>query len=116
MKLDRKINGSGGGKYGLVRNRRLAEIRAWSGGDGEIAYQLAVEEAVALLERAGVIEWGYPEAESEFFVVKLRDKYAHAALYSYYRLARFDDVEYAEDIHELAFRSGPYSKFCKMPD
>lgn len=34
---------------------RLAQIRAWDGGDGEIADQLAVEEAIALLERARVL-------------------------------------------------------------
>jgi len=34
---------------------RLAQIRAWDGGDGEIADQCAVEEAIALLERARVL-------------------------------------------------------------
>ncbi len=33
---------------------RLEQIRAWDGGDGEIADQLAVEEAIALLQRAGI--------------------------------------------------------------
>ena len=116
MKLDRNINGNGSGKYGLIKNRRLAQIRAWDGGDGEIADQQAVEDALALLERAGVIDWGYPNSESEFFVIRLCDRFAHAALANYSMVAHHVDPEYAKDVRELADRSGPYSKFRKMPD
>lgn len=38
-----------------VDHGRLAQIRAWDGGDGEIADQIAVEEAIALLTRVRVL-------------------------------------------------------------
>jgi hypothetical protein len=116
MKLDRNINGNGSGKYGLIKNRRLAQIRAWDGGDGEIADQQAVEDALSLLECVGLVEWGYPNTESEFFVIKLRDRFAHSALTAYVITASFADPEYAKDVRELADRSGLYSSFCKIPD
>lgn len=115
MKLDRNINGTGHGKYGLVNDRRLKQIEAWDAGDGEVADRQAVLDAVALLERAKVIDWGYPGTESEFFVIKLRDQHARAALIAY-----ADDVmmdgEFRTEVADLARRAGPSSPFCKKPD
>ena len=117
MKLDRNVNGNGSGKYGLVNNRRLAQIRAWDGGDGEILDQQAVEDAINLLTRAKVIEWGYHGTPEEFFVVKLKDRYSRVALHAYADEAHRDgNAEYAEQVHELAARSGVHHPYCKRPD
>ena len=116
MKLDRNINGNGSGKYGLIKNRRLAQIRAWDGGDGEIADQQAVEDALALLERAGIIDWGYAGTPEEFFVIRLKDRFAQSALIAYSQHAVGYDPEYAGDVRELARRSGSDHPNCKVPD
>lgn len=115
MKLDRNINGSGVGKYALIKTRRLAQIRSWDGGDGEIADQQAVEDALALLDRAGIIDWG-TSPETEFFVMRLKDRCAGPALKEYAMAARPFDEEYASDMRSLANRSGLYHPFCKNPD
>jgi hypothetical protein len=54
--------------------------------------------------------------EDEFFVIKLKDKYAQAALVSYANAAAQDDTEYANEVMEMATRSGPAHPLCKMPD
>lgn len=116
MKLDRNINENKRGKYALIKLRRLAEVDAWDGGDGEVADRQAVIDAIALLERADILDWGVAGTESEFMVIRLKDRYAHNALVAYASTARLDDPEYAADILEMATRSGPYSKWCKKPD
>lgn len=116
MKLDRNINGNKRGKYALIKLRRLTEIEAWDGGDGEIADRQAVIDAIALLERAGVLDWGFAGTEGEFMVIRLKDKYAKEALWAYGNEAYKDDPEYASDIFEMANRSGDNSTFCKKPD
>lgn len=116
MKLDRNINGNKRGKYALIKLRRLTEIEAWDGGDGEIADRQAVIDAIALLERAGILDWGFAGTEGEFMVIRLKDKYAKEALWAYGNEADKDDPEYASDIFEMANRSGDNSPFCKKPD
>lgn len=118
MKLDRNINGTGRGKYGLIKNRRLAEIREFRK-TGEISGNnaSAVEAAIAMLEHFGVIEWSEPGTESEFFVIKLRDENAYEALAWYARYALdHGDVELYEDVRALSDRAGKNSPFCKRPD
>jgi hypothetical protein len=106
----------GRGKYGLIKNRRLAVIQAWSGGDGEILDQRAVEEAIALLERAGVIDWG-TTPDTEFFVIRLRDRFAGGALHEYAHAARLTgEREYAGEVEILAARAGIKHPNCKKPD
>ncbi len=121
MKLDRNVNGTGRGKYGLVNNRRLQEIVGPIGNSHNAANMaesdaIKVREAVKLLEQEGIIGWGLPNTESEFFVIKLRDRFAHVALVAYAQVAHWIDAEYAKDVRELADRAGPYSKFYKAPD
>lgn len=116
MKLDRNINGSGVGKYALIKTRRLAQIRAWDGGDGEIADQQAVEDAIALLERAGIIDWG-ATPDTEFFVMRLKDRYAGGGLAQYAIGAVYDgEVEYGQEVQALAARAGTNHPNCKKPD
>jgi hypothetical protein len=62
------------------------------------------------------IEQGLPGTENEFFVLKLKDKYAQAALNAYVEAVGDDDPEYAAEVKELADRAGEDSPWCKEPD
>jgi hypothetical protein len=110
MKLDRNVNADGQGKYALI-NLRKGSIKKADGrerNDG-IRYYSPPETA---------IEWGDTFAD-EFFVIKLKDVNAHAALLAYAEAAMRDpgsDKEFAHDVHELAMRSGAYHPLCKKPD
>ncbi len=110
MDLDRNIDGTGRGKYGLVNHRKLLAMPAGSGAG-------AVKAAVKVLEHFGIIEWGEAGSEHEFFVVKLKDKYADDALHRYAISANADgELDYARAVDELADRAGPNHPFCKKPD
>mgnify|MGYP001570027167 CR=1 FL=1 len=61
------------------------------------------------------VEWGDTAAD-EFFIIKLKDKYARAALRAYANQASLDDEEYANEVRELADRSGPSHPLHKKPD
>jgi hypothetical protein len=124
MKLDRNINGTGRGKYGLIKTRVLAEIQSASIHPADSAHATIADrkcghvmKAIKTLEDAGVIEWGEPGAEGEFFVIKLRDEYAQGALARYAMNAMgAGDGDLAVDVFALAERSGIYNPFCKKPD
>lgn len=114
MKLDRDINPDGCGKYAILNLRKLNQVcpgiqpfQRWS---PEVA------QALKTLEEAGALEWGQPGAQDEFFLIKLKDKYAAAALETYAAAARCDDPEYADAVLALAERAGPNNPFCKNPD
>lgn len=120
MKLDRNINGDGRGKYGIVNNRRLREILAtvgesWNAKNMSEVDAMRVREAARLLERVGVLDWG-TTPETEFFLIKLRDEYARAAIASYAVAAAGDDAEYSAEVFKLADRSGVNHPLCKKPD
>lgn len=81
--------------------------------DGSCKYSLIEHEKDNHIER------GFPQTENEFFVIKLKDRHARAALIGYLEsLTNQDeyDDEYARDLQELAQRSGPLSPWCKDPD
>lgn len=67
-------------------------------------------------EKGDHIEHGLPGTENEHFVIKLKDRNAHAALTAYADSVRERDPEFAKDVEKLALRSGPLSKWCKDPD
>lgn len=117
MKLDRNLNDSGRGKYGLIKNRelRLCLLKAANGGDAVVEEAAEIVKAVALLERVGIIDWG-TTPETEFFVMRLKDSAASAGLRSYASVARNFDPEYANEVTDLANRAGPYHPNCKRPD
>ena len=116
MKLDRNINsGPRNGKYALLKLRRLREIEAWDGGEGEALDRLAVLNAIDLLERAKIIDWGNTQ-DTEFFVIRLKDRFAAVGLRGYAEAALRADPEYAAEIHDMASRAGPNHPNCKMPD
>ena len=119
MKLDRNINGNRRGKYALLKLRRLTEIEAWDGGDGEALDRQAVIDAIALLERAGILDWGYAGTDGEFMVMRLKDKHSYRGLMGYLKSIELDDepdLEYAQEILDMAKRAGPNSPWCKRPD
>lgn len=111
MKLDRNIDGTGRGKYGLINNRKLRQIVT---GDS-LSDATRVDHAITVLIEAGVIEWGATGTEGEFFVIKLRDENAQDALMGY-AMAIEGDQEYQAEIYKLAGRAGLASPFCKKPD
>lgn len=111
MKLDRNINSDGRGKYAILQLRKLALYESQ-----ETFGQTEVQKAIELLDKAGLIDWGITGTDREFFLIRLKDKYAQAALMAYADAAMLDDLEYAAEISDMGHRSGPASPFCKAPD
>lgn len=105
MRLDRNINADGRGKYALVLMRKLV---------GDIPPDTAA--ALDLLQERGLLDFGEAYTEREFFVIRLKDRYAAEALEAYANEAGKADSEYADEIREMADRAGPASRFCKVPD
>jgi hypothetical protein len=116
MKLDRDASDIGMGKYGIVNVRRLKEIFKKLTDSRTRDSSTAVEDAFKTLSNAGVITLGTSHSPDEFFLIKLKDKYAKAALEAYAKAAREDDPEYADAVQELANRSGASNPYCKKPD
>lgn len=113
MKLDRNIlSNEGRGKYALLK---LRDLKAYEPTD--TFGTNAVMEAILTLQNEGLIEWGAPNTEGEFFVIKLRDAFAEAALVMYANTAMMaGEKEYAREVKALADRSGGKSPFAKIPD
>jgi hypothetical protein len=99
MKLDRN---NGRGKYAVVRLRGMQA--------GSDAHARLRE-----LTAGGFVEFGNPGDDDEFFVLKLKDRYAAQALFAYAAAARADDPEYADDVVELARRAARHPN-SKKPD
>ena len=74
-----------------------------------------VQKALNILIGAGVIDEGTMQKD-EFFVLRLKDEFALPALLAYARAAARWDAQYAQEVQELAVRSGPYNAFCRTPD
>lgn len=92
MKLDRNKNDSGLGKYGLVLLRKL------NGLPSMMLHPITNERCFIVPESA--MDFGYNG--DDFFVIRLKDKYASPALSTYALAARQDDPEYADEISALA--------------
>jgi len=105
MKLDRNLNCQAAGKYALLHLRRA-----------RAAMTPELFDAITVLDKAGLIEWGRIGEQDEFFAIKLKDENADVALYSYAAKAALKDKEYAAEVTALADRSGQNSPFCKAPD
>lgn len=108
MKLDRN---NGRGKYAIVNLREIERI-----GGVVLGHNPDIAHALRILETNDLIEYGDVGAENEFFVIKLKDKYAADALARYAAVASVDDPEYASEIATMAHRSGPGHPNCKIPD
>lgn len=86
MKLDRNANLNEMGKYSLILNRKVTELQS--------------TDVLMMLDRLhelGVIDHGI-KMDDEFFVIRVRDKYASAALRAYANAARAEDPEYALEV------------------
>lgn len=105
MKMDRNINSDGLGKYALLNLRRLAAHDTPE-----------VRDALDVLTKAGVIEWGVVGEEDEFFVMKLKDINAPGGLSGYADKADETDREWADEVRSMLARAGTNSPFCKVPD
>ena len=106
MKLDRNIHADGRGKYALIPLRKLRSGDTFSGN---------VEQAIETLRRAGLIDWGIVGTESEFFVIRLKDRYAAPSLFAYANAAAADDPEWADEVRSMAVRA-ERSPWQKQPD
>jgi uncharacterized protein (DUF924 family) len=117
VRLDR--NEKGHGKYGLIKRRELEKMRAsWirTHNETEAEALRRVEAAIALLEVAGLIDWG-ETPESEFFVIRLKDRFARAALRAYSLSAQSAGLAtYGNEVGDLANRSSLKHPNCKFPD
>jgi hypothetical protein len=110
MRLIHNITHDRRGKYGVIRMQKLPD---------EPGRRADVDFALRTLETNGMLEWGDPGSENEFFVIMLKDIYAAAALEAYATAILNDgdgDEEYADEVLHLAKRAGPNSGWCKKPD
>ncbi len=87
MRLDRNITNPRRGKYALIK-LRTAEIKTYTQTDGWLAV------------KADAVDFG--NGDSDFFVIRLKDKYAAPALAAYALAAYRDDPEYAIEVLNLA--------------
>lgn len=106
MKLMRNEH-NGTGKYALVRLDKMEKL---NGADKAYA-----EHAMSMLGDVGLLELGAVGTEEEFFVIKLKDRIAPAALMAYAAGAALSDTEYASEVAALAGRA-QHHKNRKDPD
>lgn len=86
MKLDRNVTPNKTGKYALVRLRN--------------SFSSEDEANLKRLDLAGHIDFGI--GADDFFVIRLKDKYAAPALGAYAMAAFQDDPEWGMEILNLA--------------
>lgn len=113
MKLDRNENDNRRGKYALILMRQLALCES-----NKIFEQYTPEIAAALetLEKAGALDWGAAGTDAEFFLIRLKDRHAAAALSAYARSAEeFGEDEWAEEVRALASQAAMHPN-KKQPD
>lgn len=115
MKLDRNLNPNGRGKYALLKLRRLSEVE--TPGNPDHIHRAGVRHALRLLENLGILDWG-DTVDSEFWVMRLKDRCAQHGLQAYADAARnlLGDIEYAAEVDDMARRAGPNHPNCKTPD
>lgn len=111
MKLDRNTNPDGRGKYALVLLRKVDQLDRHP--ELQAGIQAELQAAIDLLASMGLVDYG-STPDTDFFVIRLKDKYAAAALKAYSDEAFKDDPEYGQEILNLAARAaaGP----GRMPD
>lgn len=102
MKLDRNINTDGRGKYAVVNLRHtkktLGQLSALLNQDGEPL----------------TLDFGNTP-DTEFFLIRLKDKYASTALHAYAIAALEDDREYSAEVFQLAQKAANHPH-RKLPD
>lgn len=101
MKLDRNINPDKRGKYALILLRKTS---------------LSLKELrLACREHGIALDLGLAGGPSEFFLIRLKDKYAAPALWAYAHAAYEDDPEWASEVERLA-RKAQRIRPKKIPD
>lgn len=98
MRLDRNINPDGRGKYALIKLREIQPN--FNPG----LKKRAQEQKLGMVLDPKAVDFG-DTPETNFFVLRLKDKHAYVALMAYAASARQDDPEYADDIRQLAKES-----------
>lgn len=108
MRLIRNTTADGTCKYALIRLDKLRSA----------GYFISIERfGMALAWIADFVEYGFPKRQDEFFVIKLQDQNARAALLAYAEEAKKNgDDQLACEVNELADRAGELSEFVKNPD
>jgi len=99
MKLDRNL-GIGRGKYALIKLREDPIIGTTDEGN--------------IVMKGSAIDFG-DSPETDFFVIRIKDKYAAAALAAYAGAAMRDDPEYAVEILNLAKKAAEHPT-PRIPD
>lgn len=94
MKLDRNISEIKRGKYALIKLRSAV-------------IQELVEDCSRVHISKSDIDYGDTD-DSDFFVIRLKDKYAAPALAAYAMAAVDDDPEYGSEVLELARRAAEH--------
>lgn len=105
MKLDRNITNPRRGKYALIKLREGTVKR--------VPTELVDNPSLVMVQESAV-DFGDTQ-DSDFFVIRLKDKYAGVALRAYANEARKDDPEYAAEIDSLALDADAHPN-RKMPD
>ena len=94
MKLDRNITTPRRGKYALIKLRGLNLPFP------DCYYSGPQPQSDSIVPKAA-IDYGDTD-DSDFFVIRLKDKYAGAALAAYANAAMQDDPEYGREMMALA--------------
>lgn len=113
MRLDRGTDINQHGKYAAINLRR---VREHLHGTRTFAEKARIKSALALLEDENVLTYGLPDTPGEFFLIMLKDECAYPALIAYSLKANEFDSEYAQDVRQLAERSGEKNPWHKFPD
>lgn len=90
MRLDRNITSPRRGKYALIKLRV-----------DDVTPRLKIPNLVTVAVAVEAIDLGDTH-ESDFFVIRLRDKYAANALHAYSASCRADDPEFSREVLDLA--------------
>lgn len=122
MKMDRNINANGRGKYALILMRRYPT---------KPENVQDVHHALKILRENGMLDYGEAGSPSEFFLIRLKDRFAGDALRAYANAAKkFADersragddaghtsmIAWAVEVLKMAGRAGDMSDHCKTPD
>jgi hypothetical protein len=98
MRLDRNANPDGKGKYALIKLR-----------EDDVRPRLKIPNIVTVPVEASAIDLG-DTPDTEFFVIRLKDKNAANALMAYAVSCRVDDPQFANEVHELALRAASHQR------
>lgn len=111
MQMDRNLNEDGRGKYALVLLRSLLNYVGSGPFDGHAPN---IQAALDTLRDAGALDLGN-STDTEFFVIRLKDRSAEAALNAYATDAAQYDQEWAREVFALADKA-KHHPCKKTPD